>query len=155
MTDGERNGARVSREFDYPRELVFSMFIEPKKAARFWGPEGSTNLAFELDPRRGGAIRIVDRNRKGVIGNTSGTILDIVVPELLVFRSATSFPEGATPWEALQTMRFEELGPQRSRVTVVVQVLAAGSFPGGVESLEGAYLGGWGETFDRLQRGLR
>jgi hypothetical protein len=40
-------------------------------------------------------------------------------------------------------------------VTVRVKILATGSFPGGVESLEEGYQGGWGETFDKLQRELR
>jgi uncharacterized protein YndB with AHSA1/START domain len=154
-SDGERNGVKISRDFDFPRESVFNMFIDPKQAAKFWGPEEAINVLFEIEPKRGGTIRIHDRNSEGKTFETTGTILDIVVPERLTFRGATGPSEGAAPWEALQTMTFEALTPRRTRVTVLVKILAAGSFPGGVESLEEGYQGGWGETFDRLQRTLR
>jgi uncharacterized protein YndB with AHSA1/START domain len=151
--DGEPGGMTMSREFDFPRESVFNMFIDAKKAAKFWGPEGAVKLVFELDPRPGGAIRIHDRYQ-GKTAKTSGTITEIVVPERLAFRSATTPEEGTAPWEALQTVTFEELGPKRTRVTVLVKVLSAGSFPGGVQSLEEGFQGGWGETLDMLQREL-
>ncbi|MGC2289945.1 MAG: SRPBCC domain-containing protein [Thermoplasmata archaeon] len=154
-TDGERSAVRISRDFDFPRDAIFNMFTDSKKAAKFWGPEGAVKLVFELDPRPGGAIRIHDRNGEGVTHKTSGTILEIVVPELLVFRSATTPGEGIAPWEALQTVTFEELSSQRTRVTVLVKILETGSFPGGVESLEEGFQGGWGETLDMLQKELR
>jgi uncharacterized protein YndB with AHSA1/START domain len=152
--DGERSAVRISRDFDFPRDTVFHMFTDAKKAAKFWGPEGAVKLVFELDPRPGGAITIHD-HYKGKTAKTSGTITEIVVPELLAFRSVTTPGEGTAPWEALQTVTFEELGPKRTRVTVLVKVLATGSFPGGVESLEEGFQGGWGETFDMLQSELR
>lgn len=152
--EGGGGGVRISRDFDFPRETVFAMLTDPKKAAMVWGPEGAVKLVFELDPRPGGAIRIHD-HYQGKTAKTTGTITEIVVPELLVFRSVTTPPEGTAPWEALQTVTFEELTPIRTRVTVRVQVLAAGSFPGGVESLEEGFQGGWGETFDMLQRQIR
>jgi len=160
-TDGGRNAVRISRDYDFPRETVFRMFTDPRKAVKFFGPEGAVKLLFELDPRPGGSIRIHDRDSEGNTGKTSGTITEIVVPELLVFRSATTFfsaatPEkGGVPWEALQTIKFEALGPRKSRVTVLVQVLATGSFPGGVQALEEGYMSGWGETLDMLDRELR
>jgi hypothetical protein len=51
-------------------------------------------------------------------------------------------------------LRFEELSPRKTRVTILVKVLATGSFPGGVESLEGGFQGGWGEVLEKLQRAL-
>jgi uncharacterized protein YndB with AHSA1/START domain len=153
-TDGERSAVRIVREFDFPRETVFNMLTDPRKAAKVWGPEGSVKLLFEIDRRPGGAITIHDQY-EGKTAKTSGTITEFVAPELFVFRSATTPPEGTAPWEALQTVIFEELGPKKTRVTVRVKILAAGSFAGGVESLEEGYQGGWGESFDMLQRALR
>jgi len=91
---GELSTARISREFDFPRESVFDMFTDSRKAAKWWGPEGSTNLAFELDPRPGGALVIHDRNSEGAIFKTLGTIVEIVIPELLVFRTTTTSQDG-------------------------------------------------------------
>jgi uncharacterized protein YndB with AHSA1/START domain len=152
--DGERVAVKISREYDYPRESVFKLLTDPKKAAKVWGPEGSVKHVFELDPRPGGAMVIHDGDSKRIFAKTSGTILEIVPPELLVFKSATTSAEATDPWEALQTVTLEELSPTRTRVTVQVRVLAAGSFPGGVESLEEGYAGGWGETLDMMQREL-
>ncbi len=152
-TDGERSAEKISRDFDFPRELVFTMLTDSKKAAKVWGPEGTEKLVFELDPRPGGAIVIVDR-MEGKTAKTSGTITEFVVPEVLAFRSTTTPPEGTAPWEALQRVTFEELNPKRTRVTVFVKIIETGSFPGGVESLKEGFQGGWGETFDMLQRAL-
>jgi uncharacterized protein YndB with AHSA1/START domain len=153
-TDGERSAVKITRDYDFPRKSVFNMFTDEKKAAKFFGPEGAEKLAFELDPRPGGAIVIVDRY-EGSTAKTTGTVVEIVAPERLVFRSATTPEAGTAPWEALQTVIFEELGPKRTRVTVLVKILATGSFPGGVASLEEGYQGGWGETLTMLQRELR
>jgi uncharacterized protein YndB with AHSA1/START domain len=152
-TDGERDAVKISRDYDFGRELVFSMFTDPKKAVKFFSPEGAAKLLFEWDPRPGGAIRIHDRH-DGITYKTSGTFVEFVVPEILSFRSATTPGQGSAPFEALQTMKFESLGPEKTRVTVLVKVLAAGSFPGGVESLEQGFMGGWGQTLDILQSEL-
>jgi uncharacterized protein YndB with AHSA1/START domain len=152
--DGERSAAKVSRDFDFPRELVFNMLTDPKKGAVSWSPEDAVNLIFELDPRPGGAIRIHDRDSEGNVAKTTGTVVEIVVPELLVVKTATTPPTGTAPWEAVQTLRFEEISPRKTRVTILVKVLATGSFPGGVESLEGGFEGGWGEVLEKLRRAL-
>ena len=155
VTDGGRNAATVSRDFDFPRESVFNMLTDPKKGAVSWSPEGAVNLVFELDPRPGGAIRIHDRDSEGTLHKTSGTVVEIVVPELLVVKTSTSPSTGTRPWEALQTLRFEELSPNRTRVTILVKVLTEGSFPGGVEALEEGFQGGWGQVLEKLGRALR
>lgn len=150
----ERGRAVLSREFNSPRQKVFDLLTDPNKGAVAWSPEEAVNLVFELDPKPGGAIRIQDRDADGHVASTTGTVVEIAAPELLIVRTRTTPPGGTAPWEALQTLRFEELGPRRTRVTVEVSVLATGSFPGGAESLRAGYRGGWGEVLDRLQRKL-
>src|SRR5262245_28304644 len=100
------------------------MFTDAEKAAKWWGPEGRVSLAFELDPRPGGAMRIADRDPDGTIFRTTGAILDLIVPERLVYKSSTTIGDGTAPFEALQTVIFEELGPGRTRVTAIVEVRA-------------------------------
>lgn len=154
-TDRGGEGVAISREYDFPRATVFGMFTDPKKAAKFWGIEAAVNRVFEIDARPGGAIRIEETDGEGNVGRTSGTVLEVVVPELLVFRSATVMPGGTTPFQVYQTPRFEELGPRRTRVTALVKILDLGSFPGGAADLEAGFKGGWGETFDALEKVLR
>ena len=154
-TDGSRNGVTISRDVDFPRASVFGMFTDARKAEKFWGPEGAETLLFELDPRPGGALRIHDRHSDGETMETTGTFLEFVPPARLVFRSTTMPRGGTAPFEAVQTLTFDELGPRRTRVTAHVKVLATGSWPGDATSLEEGFQGGWGQTFDRLQRALR
>jgi hypothetical protein len=52
-------------------------------------------------------------------------------------------------------VKFEELAPKRTRVTVSVRILEARSFPEGVKSLLEGFEGGWGQTLDIVQRELR
>ena len=130
------------------------MFTDSKKAAKWWGPEGWVNLAFELDPRPGGAMRIEDRDPDGTVFRTTGKILELIVPERLVYKSSTTIGNRAAPFEAVQTVTFEEIGPGRTRVTAIVDVRAVGSWSGDILSLAEGFKGGWGESFDRLQREL-
>ncbi len=152
---GERHQVRLSREFEFPRELVFGMMTDPKKAARWFGsPEGAVKLLFEFDPRPGGAIRLHDRASDGTVGRTSGSFVEVETPERISFKTATTLNDSAAPFEALQTMIFEALTPSRTRLTVLVDILSTGSFSGGAESLAAGYTGGWGQTLDMLQREL-
>jgi uncharacterized protein YndB with AHSA1/START domain len=155
VAHGERPAVKISRDYDHPRARVFQMLTDPKKAVNVWGPEGSVKHRFELDPRPGGVITIHDGDAERIMSRTTGTIVEILPPERLVFRSATTPAEGTAPWEALQTLILEELGPKRTRVTILVQVLASGSFPGGAGPLEEGFQGGWGQTLDMLERQLR
>jgi uncharacterized protein YndB with AHSA1/START domain len=113
-----------------------------------------SKLGFEMDPRPGGRIIIHDGDSERIFARTVGTFLEFVPPELMVFKSSTTPAEGSAPWEALQTVKLEELSPKRTRLTALVKVLANGSFPGGVESLEEGFQGGWGQTLEMLGRAL-
>lgn len=152
--ENERSAVQLTREFDFPRESLFEMITDPKKAAKWFGsPEGAVKVRFEWDARPGGSIVIHDRY-EGKINKTSGKIVELVVPERFVFRSVTYLPGATAPFEALQTMILEALGPKRTRVTVQVKVLTLGSFPAPVEALEEGFQAGWGETLNMLQREL-
>ena len=48
----------VTRTFDAPRKLVFSMLTDAKHLAAWWGPHGWNNPMREADPRPGGKILI-------------------------------------------------------------------------------------------------
>lgn len=151
---GERESVRISKDFAFPRGVVFDMIANPKKAEAWFGlPEGAEVLLFEWDPKPGGAIRIHGRY-EGKVGKTTGTMLEVRPPERVVFRTKTTMEEGEVPFEADQTMLLEELGPNQTRFTALVKVLSPGSFPGGVDDLEEGFRGGWGQTLEKLQREL-
>ena len=141
-------------DYNFPRRAIFDMLTDPKRAVKVWGPEGAVKHLFEMDPRPGGVITIHDGDAEKIHARTSGTILEFVAPERFVFRSATTPADGGAPWEALQTVTLEELGPKRTRLTILVKILANGSFPGGAESLEEGYMGGWTDTLSMLRRAV-
>jgi uncharacterized protein YndB with AHSA1/START domain len=150
---GGRDVMSISRDYEFPREKVFKMFTDPDKAIKLYSPDGAEKLDFELEPRPGGVFRVHDRF-EGREGRTSGRVVEFVVPELLVLKTATTIqPENAS-FEALQTVKFEELGSARTRVTIQVRVLEARSFPEGVAALLDGFKGGWGQTLDIVQREL-
>jgi uncharacterized protein YndB with AHSA1/START domain len=39
----------VTRVFDAPRSLVFKAWTQPEHLARWWGPQGFVNVAWEMD----------------------------------------------------------------------------------------------------------
>ena len=46
-----------TRVLDAPRELVFSVWTDPKHLAQWWGPNGFTTTTHTFDFRPGGAWR--------------------------------------------------------------------------------------------------
>ncbi len=152
MTLGERQAVEIVRVFDAPRATVFNMWIDPRKLAKWLGPEGNTIILCELDPRPGGAMKITDQSPDGETYPFTGTFEKIVVPELLIFKTVSLGFGNWSAWEVLNTVTFEELGPNRTRVKLLVKVLKG--VPDETERLEQGFKGGWGESFDKLQREL-
>ncbi|MDG6901952.1 MAG: SRPBCC domain-containing protein [Nitrososphaerota archaeon] len=157
MTAGEQGVVKVTRIFEFPRESVFRMWTDPKKLAEWWGPEGCVNVRSEVDPRPGGKMRVDQRSPTGDISSFNATFEKVIPPELLVYRSAspgtTDEYGGFSPWEAIDTVTFAELGPRRTQVTAVTKVIAGRLEER--ETLMDAYREGWGQSLDKLQRALR
>jgi len=153
VTASEQDTVKVTRVFDFPRESVFSMWTDPRKLAKWWGPEGCVNVLCQVDPRAGGAMRIDERFPDGHTYLFTATFEKFIPPELLVYRSASPGTADFSPWEAVHTVIFEELGPRRTRVTAITATVAGPQEER--ESLKDAYRAGWGESLDKLQRALR
>ena len=62
----------VTRVFAAPRALVFSMWIDAKHLAAWWGPHGWDNPECEVDPRPGGKILIHMRAPDGGVHPMGG-----------------------------------------------------------------------------------
>lgn len=144
---------KVSRVYEFPREAVFRMWTDPKRLGEWWGPAGCVTVRSDIDPRPGGAMRVDQRHPDGHVHSFRATIEKVAVPELLVYRSVSAGTADFAPWEALDTITFEEIGPSRTRLTAVTKVIAGPQRER--RSLLGAYAGGWGEALDKLQKALR
>ena len=90
---------RIEREFDAPREHVFSVWTDPALIPGWWG-EGT--VVEEMDVRPGGRWRF-----NTGYGAVEGEYREVVPPARLV----------QTFQNHLQTLEFEDLGGERTRLT--------------------------------------
>ena len=102
------------REFDAPRELVFSAFTDPTHLARWWGPNGFTTTTSSFDLRPGGVWRFVMHGPDGRDYQNRITFEEVVRPERLVYRHGGG--NDVEPVQFRQTITFEDLGG-RTRIT--------------------------------------
>ena len=75
-----------TRLFDAPRDLVFSVWTDPKHLAQWWGPYGFTTTTSSFDMRPGGVWRFVMHGPDGTDYENRITYDEIVRPERLVYR---------------------------------------------------------------------
>lgn len=102
------------REFDAPRDLVFSVWTDPKHLAQWWGPHGFTTTTFSFDMRPGGVWRFVMHGPDGRDYQNRITFDEVAPPERLVYHHGGG--EDVEPASFKQTVIFEDLGG-RTRIT--------------------------------------
>lgn len=111
----------VTRVFDAPRELVFSVIADPDAVNDWWGPKEYPIRVDEMDVRPGGRWRYISGDGEGA--GFHGYYHEVAEPERLVF---TFEYEGVPGHVLLETVRLEDLGNGRTKVvdTSVYQTLA-------------------------------
>jgi uncharacterized protein YndB with AHSA1/START domain len=98
---------RVERVFDAPREHVFSVWTDPQLIPEWWGDQ---TVVEEMDVRPGGRWRFNTGN-----GVVEGEFREVEAPERLV----------QTFQNHLQTLEFEDLGDERTRLTQTMRFASA------------------------------
>jgi uncharacterized protein YndB with AHSA1/START domain len=136
----------ITRIFDAPRELVFKAWTDPEQMAEWWGPEPFTNPVCELDPRPGGAWRIVMHAPDGVDYVCSGVYREVVPPERLVFTNNAFDRDGNPLLEGFTTVTFAE---HEGKTKLTLQTRAVGLVPGAPQMLAGMDAG-WNQSLDSL-----
>ena len=136
----------ITRVFDAPCEYVFGAWTEPSQMAQWWGPKGFTNPVCELDPRPGGAIRIVMRAPNGVEHPMTGVFREIAERERLVFTAVPEDRGGNPLLEAFITATFAE---HDGKTKLTVQASAVGLGAEAARMLEGMEQG-WSQSLERL-----
>ncbi len=102
------------REFDAPRDLVFSAWTDPQHLAQWWGPNGFTTTTHSFDMRPGGVWRFVMHGPDGRNYQNRITFEEVVPPERIVYRHAGG--DDVEPVQFRQTVTFEDIGG-RTRIT--------------------------------------
>ena len=95
-----------SRTFNYPRELVFQAWTDPKQMAVWWGPNGFTNTIQEYDPKPGNTLRYTMHAPSGAEFPNESVVDELVAPERVVLHHLGPMHEF---W---MVMTFEDLGSQ-------------------------------------------
>ena len=75
-----------TREYDAPRDLVFSAFTDPNHLAQWWGPNGFKTTTLSFDMRPGGVWRFVMHGPDGRDYQNRITYLEVVKPQRLVYK---------------------------------------------------------------------
>lgn len=109
------------REFDAPRQLVWTAFADPYHVSQWWGPKGFTNPVCELDLRPGGKWHHVMRGPDGRDYPTDSVFIEVTPPTRIVYRNAAAtaavFGDNPPP-SFVRVIEFEDLGGGRTRLTL-------------------------------------
>lgn len=96
----------ITRDFNAPRELVFRAMTDPALIPQWWGgPANSTTTVDQMDVRKGGIWRYVERDADGNEYAFNGVYHEITAPERLVY---TFEFEGMPGHVLLETVTLEE-----------------------------------------------
>ncbi len=113
-----------TREYDAPRDLVFSAFTDPIHLAQWWGPNGFKTTTLSFDMRPGGVWRFVMHGPDGRDYQNRITYEEVVRPERIVYRHGGG--DDVEPVQFRQTITFEDLGGR-------TRIVWRGDFPSASE----------------------
>ncbi len=111
---------QMTRTFDAPRELVFEAMTNPEHIRQWWGWSHWTMTVCDVDLRPGGTYRYVSRGPEGQEVPFTGTYLDIVRPERIVFTEIYDVEPFNLGEPSVVTSTFEE-SDGKTRVTTTAR----------------------------------
>jgi uncharacterized protein YndB with AHSA1/START domain len=139
----------IRRVFDAPRELVFAAWTEPRHVERWWGPQGYTSCACEIDLRPGGVFGLEMRGPDGAVYPCKGVFREIVKPERIAYIAdvGAGHPCGAgLPPRSIVTVTFaEEDG--KTTLTIHTRLQSAADRDAAQNA---GYVPGWESTLECL-----
>lgn len=143
-----RATVEITRVFNAPRELVFTMFTNEQHMAKWWGPRGFTNPNTKLDAKIGGDVWLDMQWPDGIVIKNRGKFLEIDVPAKLVFTlRAIEDSHGIPQLETHNTFTFEEMD-DKTKLHMVAIVTKSSEAVG--EALENMHEG-WSQSLDKLE----
>ncbi len=112
VSDPDRPVIVIARDFDAPRELVWTTITDPKHVALWYGGAGFTNPVCEMDLRPGGMWHHVMQGPNGARYTIDSIFEEIVEPERLVWRTIKDPSRDPPPPTSLNTVTLEARGEQ-------------------------------------------
>jgi uncharacterized protein YndB with AHSA1/START domain len=113
--DQEPTAIVGSRVIDAPRDLVWSVWTDPKHLGQWWGPDGFRTTTSTFDFKPGGVWRFVMHGPDGRDYENRITFDEIVKPELLRYHHGGG--DDVEPVQFRTTVTFDDLG-DKTRVTL-------------------------------------
>jgi uncharacterized protein YndB with AHSA1/START domain/ketosteroid isomerase-like protein len=136
----------ITRTFDAPRPLVFSMFTDARHLARWWGPHTFTNPVCKTDPQPGGKVYIDMQGPDGTVHPMWGIYDELIPHDRIVLSTFVDMPDGQRVLEGRNVITFEDhLGGTR----VTVRASAQGFVAFAPQMLAGMEAG-WSQSLDKL-----
>jgi uncharacterized protein YndB with AHSA1/START domain/ketosteroid isomerase-like protein len=136
----------LTRLFDAPRPLVFSLWTEARHIAAWWGPHGFDIPKCEADPRPGGEILIHMRGPDGGIHPMGGFYEEVTPHARIVFTTFVDLPDGTRVVESENQVTFAEAA---GKTRVTLKVRGAG-FTEQAKFMLGGMEAGWATSLDKL-----
>lgn len=131
----------ISRSFDAPASLVFSLWSEPRHMRQWMGPSGFDCCSVEIDFRVGGAYRAMIKSPAHGENWFGGVYREIERDKRLVFTFAWDNDGPSVDVEMLVTITFEE------RDGKTVQTFHQTRFVN--TEARDRHMGGWNSAFDK------
>ena len=103
-----------TRLLDAPRELVWSVWTDPKHLAQWWGPDGFRTTTSAFDFRPGGVWRFVMHGPDGRDYENRITFDEIVKPERIAYHHGGG--DDVEPVQFTTTVMFQEIGNSQTRI---------------------------------------
>jgi uncharacterized protein YndB with AHSA1/START domain len=103
-----------TRLLEAPRELVWSVWTDPKHLAQWWGPDGFRTTTSAFDFKAGGVWRFVMHGPDGRDYENRITFDEIVKPERIAYHHGGG--DDVEPVQFRTTVTFDDLG-DKTRVT--------------------------------------
>jgi Uncharacterized conserved protein len=110
MSSTKDREIEITRVFNAPRSLVFTVWTDPKHIIHWWGPNGFTNTIYEMDVRPGGVWRFMMHGPDGVDYPNKIVFKKVVKPEYLEYSHGSDDEDHPGNFEV--TVHFREKGKQ-------------------------------------------
>ena len=135
---------RVERIFNAPRDKVWRAHTDAEWLAQWWG-RGNKLVIERLEVERGGHWRFVEHSDHGVHG-FEGRFREVTPKERLV---QTFEWDGMPGYTILETLTFDDLGDQRTRIVATMVFYSTEERDG---MLNSGMEGGMNESYAALDR---
>lgn len=157
MATAARSGTNLTltREFDFPRDLVWTAWTEPEHIAQWFGPEGFTTRVEEYEFRSGGRFKYVMIGPDGKEYPGVSVFKEVSPKDRIVatddFSDNYMEKNPDLPSGMVVTETFEDLGAARTKVTISIDHASAEDMQ---KHEEMGVVAGWGSTLDKLEKYL-